>query len=234
MATGGNNRPERNEHAGVWDLLPWHANATLDRQEALRVEDHVAVCCQCQAELERCRRLSLASKALHVPAWSPSPDHFAGVLARIDSGEAMRAKTVASEATLWSRVCAWLWGTPRHATWVFSVQGALILVLGGALLLTAAPQRLTYETLFRSDAQIGPDRARLRIMLTDDITGRELRDLLQGVGGEIVHGPSATGLYTIALPFPPGQEQSTNEALGALRANPKIRLAEPIDSLITQ
>ena len=55
-------------------------------------------------------------------------------------------------AALWSRACAWLQGTPRTARWVFAVQAALVFVLGGALLMTFAPQ--PYQTMSRPDTQV--------------------------------------------------------------------------------
>ena len=94
--------------------------------------------------------------------------------------------------------------------------------------MTFAPQ--PYQTMSRPDTQVALDRARVRILLADDITGSELRDLLRAVGGEIVQGPSATGVYTISLPFSKAETGSISRTVEMLRSSPKIRLAEPIDS----
>jgi hypothetical protein len=228
VVTSNDNRTKDNGHEGVWELLPWHANATLNAQEALRVERHVAVCAACQMELERCRQLRVAAKAVDLQAWSPSTRHFTQVLARLDSIEATQGATSRTGAALWSRACAWLQGTPGTARWVFAVQAGLVFVLGGALLMTFAPQ--PYQTMSRPDTQVALERARVRMMLADDITGGELRDLLRAVGGEIVQGPSATGVYTIALPFSKAETGSISRTVEMLRSSPKIRLAEPIDS----
>ena len=91
--TGNDNRTEHNDHEAVWELLPWHANATLNAPEALRVKSHVAVCAACQRELERCRQLRVAAKAVDLQAWSPSTRHFTQVLARLDTIEATQGAT---------------------------------------------------------------------------------------------------------------------------------------------
>jgi anti-sigma factor RsiW len=235
MSAHENNRTTQSEHDGVWELLPWYANATLHKQDASRVEKHLASCPDCRAELERCRRLALAAKAVEVPEWSPSPVHFANLMAQIDRADGIRGAATgtpralaASEPAPWSRVREWLFGA-RGPTWVYALQAALILVLGGAILFSTMQPQPAYQTASRPETQVTENRARVHIALADDITNKEFRELLQRVGGEIVSGPSATGVYTIALPFPPARQDSTEQALVTLRANPKVRLAEPVD-----
>ena len=47
-------------HQEVWELLPWYANGTLEREEAAEVEAHLASCPACQRELTRCREIATA------------------------------------------------------------------------------------------------------------------------------------------------------------------------------
>jgi hypothetical protein len=114
--------------------------------------------------------------------------------------------------------------------WAFAFRGALVLVLGGVLVLAVLPQTSPYQTLSRSEERLTGTRASVRMVLSDDITGAELRGLLQSVAGEIVHGPSQTGVYTIELPFERTQDASMARAMQLLRDNPKVRLAEPVGS----
>ncbi len=233
MIDRNDNRTTRDEHESVWQLLPWYANATLQPSEALRVERHLATCAQCTAELERSRRLSAATKDIDLQPWSPSPAHFARVLAHVDDsdhGHRIAATTTASSSPLWSKLHDWISGTPRPVQWAFAVQGTLVLVLAVALVLAVLPPASPYQTLSHTEEPSAGTRARVRIVLADDITGARLRDLLQSVGGEIVHGPSQTGVYTVELPFGRAQEPSAARALELLRANPGVRLAEPIGS----
>ena len=65
----------------------------------------------------------------------------------------------------------------------------------------------------------------IRVVFADDITEKELRTLLASVGGTIIHGPSALGVYTVTIPLA-GRAQ-LGPVLEALRAHPQVRLAEP-------
>jgi hypothetical protein len=56
------------------------------------------------------------------------------------------------------------------------------------------------------------------------MTERELRTLLTSVGGTLVGGPSALGIYTVRVEPSSG---TLGPALEKLRAHGKVRLAEP-------
>lgn len=112
--------------------------------------------------------------------------------------------------------------------WAFGVQVALLLALVGGLLLRTAGPTSMYETLSRSDEQVATDRAQLRMVFSEDVTGKELRDLLQGINAQIVQGPSPMGVYTIQLAFAATAQERMNQVLASVRAHPKVRLAEPV------
>ena len=232
MITSSNNhRTAGDEHESVWELLPWHANATLQSPEALRVERHIATCHDCAVELERCRRVFAATQDIDVQPWSPSPAHFAQVLTHIDRAERIAASRPADSTSPWLRLRNWLAGAPRPMQWALAGQSILVLVLGGALVLAALPQMSPYQTMSQSEQPSTGTRARVRMVPAGDMTSAQLRDLLQSVGGDIVHGPSQTGVYTVELPLGRSQEASIARSLEVLRANPKIRLAEPVGSV---
>jgi Putative zinc-finger len=227
MKTKSNNQGAGKEHESVRELLPWYANATLQPSEVLRVESHIATCGECRTELERCRRLCAATKDIDAQPWSPSPAHFGQVLAHIDRADRIAANSTVNVTSL-RGLRAWIAGTPRAVQWAFGTQSVLLLVMAGALVMAELPQRSSYETLSHSEEPSTGARARVRLVLADDITGAQLRDLLQSVGGEIVHGPSQAGVYTIELGIGRTREASMVGAVELLRANPKVRLAEPI------
>lgn len=215
-----------NGHAGVWELLPWYANGTLSAEEDRRVEQHVVACPLCHDELERCRRLAESVKSTDEKAWAPSPAHFADAMVQIDRAEARREAVPKEPVSLGTRVREWLSDT-RRLQWAFAVQGALVLVMAGALFLTIHPTLSPYETLSRPAERVAANRAQLRVLFAEDVTGKELRDMLQGVDAQIVRGPSPTGVYTIELPFASTEQESTKSALATLRSYSKVQLAEP-------
>jgi hypothetical protein len=104
FVTSKDNRAAGDEHESVWELLPWYANATLQPAEVLRVERHLATCGECTMELARCRCLSATNKDIDVQPWSPSPTHFAQVLAHIDRADRLASNTTVDATTLWSRL----------------------------------------------------------------------------------------------------------------------------------
>jgi hypothetical protein len=120
-------------------------------------------------------------------------------------------------------------GTPSPFRWVLAAQTAVIILLTAAIILeTWIAPSLLYRTLSDSVSGAEADRAHIRVVFTDDITERELRALLGTVEATIVAGPSAMGIYTVAVPVS-GSERTerTRSALETLRAHPKVRLAEP-------
>ena len=228
MTASTNHSTNDQEHLEAWELLPWYATRTLAEQDEARVEQHLLACPLCQQELQRCRRLSVSAKAMDGEAWSPSPRHFAQVLAHIDKAEASRTETATGSLTLLHKMRSWFAGTPRPMQWAFGMQAALVLALVGALLLRTAGPTSMYETLSRSDEQVATGRAQLRMVFSEDVTGKELRDLLQGIDAQIVQGPSPMGVYTIRLAFAATEQKRMNQVLASVRAHPKVRLAEPV------
>jgi hypothetical protein len=222
------------EHQEVWELLPWYANGTLSARDEARVAQHLPACPLCQRELQRCRHLSVSAKATDDAAWSPSPRHFAQVLAHIDKAETIRSSSAPNSLPLLHKICAWFFATPRPMRWAFAVQTALLLALAGGLLLKTAGPAAMYETLSRAGEPVATDSAQLRMIFSEDVSGKELRDLLQGIDAQIVQGPSSMGVYTIQLPFPTSAQERMKQVLAGVRAHPKVRLAEPVGAASAQ
>ena len=115
---------------------------------------------------------------------------------------------------------------PPLVRWTLVTQSALTLTLVGLLVWQAqwAPERF-YHTLLSSSARTPQQRIQIQVVFADAITGQELRTLLASVGGTIIHGPSALGVYTVTIPLA-GRAQ-LGPVLEVLRAHPQVRLAEP-------
>ena len=219
-----------NQHQKVWEILPWYINGTLDSHEHGLVARHILSCQSCADEVARCRSIATAVRSAKEGAWSPSPDHFARLMERID-----RASTPAAPERWRIRVREWLekirchfQETPSLFRWALAAQTAAIVLLTAATLWQAsiAPSSL-YRTL--SDAGSGPEAGRLHFQLVfaDDITEREIRTLLNSIGATIVAGPTPMAVYTVALAGDDrGEPARTRATLEVLRAHPKVRLAE--------
>jgi hypothetical protein len=213
-------------HQEVWALLPWYVNGTLVGQELQQVETHLALCTRCQEELVYCRELSTAVQTAGEIAWEPSAAHLERIFARIDAAEAPSARAwrwppwLAEQYRL---AAGMLRHTPPLMRWAFAAQGALVLLLA-SVLVWRAPSPSLYPTLSvvpQDSASVGQQ---VRLVFAEDMTERELRALLSSVGGTITGGPSLHGAYTVEI----APSMPLDTVLRTLRAQQKVRLAEPI------
>jgi len=205
-------------HRRVWELLPWYVNGTLDGRELEQVETHLAGCPGCQAELRACRRTEEMLSGAGESAPSPHPAQLRRLLDRVEEEERGRPGKLASL----------LQATPRPLRWTLAAQAAAILLLVGALWWNArpaatAPAGATYVTLSNPAAPPVPS-TRLRVMFSPKATEQEIRQLLLGVRGSLVAGPSPIGAYTVQVPV---AGDPVGAVLARLRTDPQVVFAEP-------
>lgn len=222
MTAPHRDHPRGGEH--VAEILPWYVNASLSREETALVDEHLATCAACRDELARCRVLSLAARsaAQGEEGWVPSPRHFARVLARVEASEQHRLG--ARGRALLDRLRSWVIDTPRPVRWAFAVQGVAALALAAALLWRAPGPPPAYETLSRPAPAAAGDRARLHLVVAEETTERELRDLLHGIEGVLVGGPSSRGVYTVELPVGASERERVEAIAARLRGEPRVRI----------
>jgi hypothetical protein len=213
----------------VRESLPWLANETLAGAERARVEAHLAACAPCRAEAERCRAERAALRAEDLTAPSPHPAQLERLLARIERSESGAGETGPGASR---GPAALLRRTPRPVR--IALAAELVAIAGLGLLLARAPGDLPPATAatsaapFRtlSDPPAGETGA-LRVVFDPAATEAEVRALLLSAGSEIVAGPSPGGAYTLRL-VPAAHGPALGEVLALLRADPRVRLAEPV------
>jgi RNA polymerase sigma factor (sigma-70 family) len=221
-------------HQEVCERLPWYVDGRLEGREREAVEMHLSTCPVCQAELGHCRDLAAAVQTTEATTCSPSPEHFSRLMARIDAAEAHASQNGGWRERLRAQCARHLQAlqtTPGLVRWALAAQGVMILLLVGVLVWQApfSPEPL-YRTLADDGEQTRQDQAHLQVVFADEMTAQELRALLSSIGGTIVKGPSALGVYTVEIPVSEGSPDLVNPILDAERAHPKVRLAEPIPS----
>jgi putative zinc finger protein len=226
---------DHNNHTFVWEMLPWYVNDTLSASQTSQVEAHLTYCSACRRELERCRNIQGAIKSRR-EEWTPSARHFAEVVAQIERVCTPPRRSGWQAWHHWyQKVRALFAGTPGPIRLTLAFQGALVVVLAGALvLLTAAPPPSVYETLSRETDTAAGNGMKLRLVFADDMTEKELRGLLEQIGGNIVQGPSSVGAYTIRLASAAPATERVKQILDTCRADPKVRLAEVVTEPQTQ
>jgi hypothetical protein len=223
MTTRPNNKNEQHDY--VWELLPWYVNDGLSRQEFDEVDAHVHDCPLCQREVERCKNEYQAVKSNEDGSWTPSAPHFAKLMTNVDAYEKRRAAPARSESWL-AKWFPWLNATPGPARFTLALQGALVLALATTLFYRNLVPTEGYRTLSNPSAQTQKLGIQFRVVFSDDISEKQIRELLLSIDSQLIDGPSPLGVYSIALSEKNSSSNAAAHSLAALRANPKVRLAE--------
>ena len=151
-------------------------------------------------ELDELRALESVAAAEPVP--EPSPFLFTRALARVEEYERHRARR------------HWWQLSPALAATVIAAQFVLIL-FAAALLVNRQRQ---FESL-AAELLVEPPRApRIVLGFQDGVSEQTVRQVVRGLSGTIVAGPSALGLYTVELP--PGCD--VDRVLDQLRQNSAV------------
>jgi Putative zinc-finger len=218
-------------HAEAIELIPWLVNGRLGSSDVAWLERHVQQCDACRQEVAAQRVLRQAvrhdgSNVEHAP-------HAAlqKLWARIDQSadtaltDDRRVDPSASVAARPGRQSA----EPLATRW--RVAAAVFLAVGVGLIAVYtdkghvpgfAPDYRTAST-----ARAAPDRAgQVRTVFSPTVTVGELTGIVSSTKLRIIDGPSATGVYTLAMQ--PGQTVPMADLLARLRSDPRVRFAEPV------
>ncbi len=202
-------------HRAVDELLPWYANGTLEGEERARVERHLAECDVCRQEMAFLRDMGDAASEI-VAATPAVPDALGKTLARIDEWEDTRQPSLAARIRAFA---AGVFDVPRMPRLVLVTQSALILALGAMLVLSRL-QGPAFSTL--SGGNTTSTAPRLTVVFEATATEQAIRQALGQVGGTIVSGPSAAGVYIVAVPKAGDDVRAVDAAIAALRENRSV------------
>lgn len=180
-------------------LLPFHVNNTLDADERAAVEAWLAEDAEAADEAETLAAIRRDLQAEHVT--SPGEFGLARLMRDIGREGAAPASPAAAPkaANLVQR--PWLW----QAVAAVAVAG----FIGQALLTGGGHESDLRYGLAGAEADVAA--ASLTVAFVPEATEARIRDLLVGLGLEIVSGPSSLGLYGLSAGNPA-------EAAAALRA----------------
>jgi hypothetical protein len=202
-------------HREVESLLPWYLGGQLDADEHERVEAHLKVCAECQAEVRFQQQLG---------------DEIAELPIDVERGWAKMQRRIAEDAAprpSW----ALAWRPARLAgaaglalrtspTWGGWVTASMLLVAAVAWLRPLSPDG-AYHALA---AKAQPTPADIVVVFRPETPERDLRAALTASGAEIVGGPTEADAYILSAPLP-----RRAAALAALRQRAEVVMAEPID-----
>lgn len=240
--------PEPPECEDAFERMPWMVNGSLAPTDAAELEAHVAQCPRCRVRLDTERDLFRAIRRpldnveqSPLAAWGRFESTLAGFAAEAGAGAAVVQPAESAAAT--SRSPAPL---ARHRAsargrlrLTLLLQAASIAALSVAvlwLLLTrSGPAPTSYRTVSSADPAIATGSGGWRVTF-DDATGATLaRELLARHGLRVLDGPGRDNVYTVATVAAPVEElaapqaqEAAEAAIAALRADPRVRLLEPL------
>jgi anti-sigma factor RsiW len=195
----------RDTHEQAQMLLPWHANGTLEPDDAALVQAHLAECEECRRDLVQTRMLREIYVAMPatrqpvrpaLPGLRPQPRRQASwqSVKRLSTG----------------------WGKAAQAAMAAAAAVALIVVFAPA-------ERDGDYQLLGSD--IAAPKGNAIVLFAPDTPERDLRAALDQAGARLVDGPTASGAYIVHVPA-----DGRAKTLAGLRALPQVMLAEPVDA----
>ena len=197
-------------HEEAQRLLPWYVNDTLDPQDRAAVETHLATCAECRDELEEERALRAHIATIPVDA----SQGFAALRDQIEARKAAAPLTPANDTRPFLR-------RPVALGWALAAQAAMLALVIG---LTAIP-RQEPKPLYHALGS-APETAAGNVLaiFKPDLTEGDMRALLASVGAKVVEGPNASNAWVLRVPA-----ANRAAALGKLRADGHVLLAEPVD-----
>jgi hypothetical protein len=239
------------QHMQVQELLLRHAAGSLTPEQYTLVRRHLEVCTECREDAALGLQLAAADPAMP-PGLDPERA-LARLMPRLDAmpeapreapqgatqaasretgaaaeQDAFRTRPAAGaahpqRAPRPSRTAALLQGL-RDAlagggwrNWALAAQ--CVVIAGLAVLWQSAPQP-EYRVL-GSGAAATPD---VVVVFKPDTSIGQVRQLLQATGARIVGGPTVTGAYLLDV-----DTAQASTLLAALRADPAVQLAEPLN-----
>ena len=201
-------------HREVRELLPWRRSNQLDAAERERVEAHLKVCAECQAEVRFQERLG--DEIAHLPldvelSWAAMRRQMAAEAAprrRAWSG----ARLAGAAGVVWRSSPAW-------GGWAAS---SVLLVAAAVLWLRPIGSDGAFHALSAKPA--AAPAGDMVAVFRPDTPERAMSAALNASGARIVDGPTEADAYVLFVP-----RAQRERALAALRARPEVVMAEPVD-----
>jgi hypothetical protein len=207
-------------HREVNEVLPWYLAGQLDPAVTERVEAHLSVCAECQAEVRFQRRLGaeIAQLPLDVEeSWAqmrrlieqePAPRRRQSRAPRVEPRRLRPPQALAAAIRV-----APVWG--GWAT-------AAAMLIAAVILLPASGPVGAYRAL---GARPAATPGNVLVMFRPETREQSLREALRAAHARLVDGPTAADAYVLSVAAP-----ERARALALLRKRPEVVLAQPIDS----
>ena len=213
-------------HGECWNLLPWIANESAAAKDMARVEEHLRDCRECQEELSFQRQLREAIRSEEAIVLAPQTS-LNKLMQRIDSidvddEEAAAPVPLAPDITR---------REPARMRWLplaAAVQGVAIAGLLSALWLQSRDDLTAgrYSVLTTPTAAVAGGPV-IRVVFGGNVALEDMNRVLRSIDAQIIAGPSEAGVYTLGLASGAADKSGVEKAIAQLRADSRVKFAEP-------
>ena len=219
-------------HSRAELVIPWLVNGSLPAEAEPVLREHLATCAECRQDYEEQLRVRDAMRA-EGPLVFAAESSYQKLLTRMQSPQAEQEPRPTAEVASFQAmpsVVPPLRHTPPVVRWLAAavVLQAFALGLGAwAWHSSSVAGSARYVTLTSAPTSYdsGP---RVRVLFSTDLSVGALQTLLQGAGAHIIDGPADGNVYTLGFASPPGSPTALAQRVAALRANPAVLFAEPV------
>jgi hypothetical protein len=210
-------------------VIPWLVNGSLPADADPALREHIATCPECREDYEGQLRVREAMRA-EGPLVFAAESSYQKLLARLQNPEARREPSEAASEPDSSPAIYPFRQTPVAVRWLAAavILQAFALGVGGWMWHSSrAASDARYMTL-TSTAPSYDSGARVRVLFRTDLSIGALQTVLQQSGAHIIDGPADGDVYTLGFAPPPGSPAALEKRIAALRANPAVLFAEPV------
>ena len=186
-------------HVACWEILPWYVNGSLQADERLRVEQHLAACPHCHQEVASLQQFQ--DSLLEYDATAQQQElAFNRLMQRIKkTGDAIPGSK--SQPTGKTGINTWLAtvrATFQRRNMTYAITVALVVGVIVGLLIPQQTDQKIYTTLSTTQAyQAG--QLPVHVIFKPQTPELEIRKLLQHHHATVIAGPTTNGIYTLAI-----------------------------------
>lgn len=216
-------------HARAELIIPWLVNGSLPADSEPALREHVASCPDCREQYEEQLRVRTVMRA-EGPLVFAAESSYQKLLARIQNPDADGDPFAAADQAEPTPAIIPVRRTSPLVHWLAAAAIVQAFAIGvGAWMWhsSSAARGAPYMTLTSASPsyESGP---RVRVLFRTDLSVSGLQALLQGVGAHIIDGPADGDVYTLGFASPPASPAALEKRVAALRANPAVLFAEPV------
>ncbi len=181
-------------------LLPWYLTGTLKEAERRTVDEHLATCADCRAELDSLAQLRAPLQAALAAEPTPVLHVKEAVMAQVRTEREARHSPNASPSDGWAGHAVEQWFRNLFAPrWVPALAATLLIGQFALLLWTAGPQTIPPPDQVTSRG-VSPAAVRVMLVFQKSASEARIRAVILNLKGRLVDGPTADGVYTITIP----------------------------------